>query len=130
VSKRRLVITAVLTGVTRDSVLRLAARLGLRCEEGRISVAQWRKQCEAGLITEVFACGTAAVIAPVGQVRGSDGGWTVGDGNPGRVTLRLRDELLGIQYGRIPDELRWLRTVCRPPDVPPLLSRTEGVRLS
>jgi len=120
----------LLPGVTRDSVLRLAARLGLRCEEGRISVAQWRKQCEAGLITEVFACGTAAVIAPVGQVRGSDGGWTVGDGNPGRVTLRLRDELLGIQYGRIPDELRWLRTVCRPPDVPPLLSRTEGVRLS
>ncbi|MEV5892531.1 branched-chain amino acid aminotransferase [Nonomuraea fuscirosea] len=102
----------LLPGVTRDSLLQLAARLGLTCEEGRISVDQWRKQCDLGLITEVFACGTAAVIAPVGHVRGAGGGWTIGDGRPGPVTMRLRDELLGIQYGRVPDELRWTRTVC------------------
>ena len=102
----------LLPGVTRDSLLQLAARLGLGCEEGRISVAQWRKQCASGLMTEAFACGTAAVIAPVGHVRGADGGWTIGDGDPGPVTMRLRDELLGIQYGRIPDDLHWLHTVC------------------
>lgn len=102
----------LLPGVTRDSLLHLAGRLGLGCEEGRISVDQWRKQCEAGLITEVFACGTAAVIAPVGHVRGVDGGWDVGDGRPGPITMRLRDELLGIQYGRIPDESRWMHGVC------------------
>ncbi|MEV6411154.1 branched-chain amino acid aminotransferase [Kribbella sp. NPDC051718] len=102
----------LLPGVTRDSLLQLAARLGLGCEEGRLSVSQWRKHCEEGLITEVFACGTAAVIAPVGHVRGAGGGWTIGDGSPGPVTLRLRDELLGIQYGRTTDELRWMRKVC------------------
>nr|WP_198041366.1 branched-chain amino acid aminotransferase [Micromonospora chokoriensis] len=113
----------LLPGVTRDSLLRLAARLGLGCEEGRISVAQWRKRCEAGVITEVFACGTAAVIAPVGQVRAADGGWTVGDGRPGPVTMRLREELLGIQYGRRPDDLGWLRTVCGPTEGPTSLER-------
>lgn len=102
----------LLPGVTRSSLLQLAARQGLRCEEGRISVSQWRKECDLGLITEVFACGTAAVIAPVGRVRGADAEWTIGDGSPGPVTARLRDELLGIQYGRIPDELSWMRTVC------------------
>jgi branched-chain amino acid aminotransferase len=102
----------LLPGVTRDSLLQLATRLGLSCEEGRISVAQWRKYCDTGLVTEVFACGTAAVIAPVGHVRSAEGGWTIGDGRPGPVTMRLRDELLGIQYGAIPDELRWMRNVC------------------
>lgn len=102
----------LLPGVTRDSLLRLAAKLGLACEEGRISVHQWRKQCETGQITEVFACGTAAVIAPVGQVRGADGGWTIGDGRPGPVTMRLREELLGIQYGRRADDFGWMRAVC------------------
>lgn len=102
----------LLPGVTRDSLLQLAARLGLGSEEGRISVEQWRKQCEAGLITEVFACGTAAVIAPVGQVRGVNDEWTIGDGHPGPVTMRLREELLGIQHGRIPDGLGWMHQVC------------------
>lgn len=101
----------LLPGVTRDSLLQLAARLGLGCEEGRISVEQWRQSCETGRTTEVFACGTAAVIAPIGHVRGADCGWTIGDGRMGPVTMRLRDELLGIQYGGIPDELRWMRKV-------------------
>lgn len=62
-------------------------------------------------MTEAFACGTAAVIAPVGQVRGAHDEWTVGDGRPGPVTRRLRDELLGIQYGRVPDIFRWMHAV-------------------
>ncbi|MGC5310384.1 branched-chain amino acid aminotransferase [Micromonospora zamorensis] len=102
----------LLPGVTRDSLLQLSGRLGLGRSEGRINVQQWRKQCEAGQITEVFACGTAAVIAPVGRVRGASDEWTIGDGRPGPVTMRLRDELLGIQYGRIPDDLGWTRIVC------------------
>lgn len=102
----------LLPGVTRDSLLHLADRLGLVVEEGRISVDRWREDCERGLITEAFACGTAAGIAPVGRVCCADGGWTIGDGGPGPITLRLRDELLGIQYGRIPDDLNWMRTVC------------------
>ncbi|MEQ4304373.1 hypothetical protein ABNF97_23845 [Plantactinospora sp. B6F1] len=51
------------------------------------------------------------VIAPVGHVRGVAGGWTIDGGQPGPDTMRLRDELLGIQYGRVPDDLRWMHHV-------------------
>ncbi len=59
----------LLPGVVRDSLLALAPELGLDIEEGRISVDEWRKGCEDGTLTEVFACGTAAVIAPVGHAK-------------------------------------------------------------
>ncbi|WP_030921960.1 branched-chain amino acid aminotransferase [Streptosporangium amethystogenes] len=102
----------LLPGVTRDSLLTLAPRLGIEAEEGRISISQWRKECESGVMTEAFACGTAAVMAPVGTVRGVGKEWLIGDGRPGPVTLRLREELLGIQYGRRPDPLSWVHRVC------------------
>ena len=101
----------LLPGVTRDSLLQLARRMGWGTREEQVSVSAWRESCEAGLTTETFACGTAAVIAPVGRVRGVDGGWTIGDGLPGPATRRLREELLGIQYGHEPDELGWMRVV-------------------
>lgn len=92
---------ALLPGVTRDSLLTLAGELGIDAEEGRVSVEQWRRECESGAMTEVFACGTAAVIAPVGAVRSRAGAWQVGDGHPGPVMRRLRERLLDIQYGQI-----------------------------
>ena len=101
----------LLPGVTRDSLLQLAPRLGLGSQEELVSVDSWRASCEAGLINETFACGTAAVIAPVGHVRGGEGGWTIGDGQPGPVTRQLRDELLGIQHGRLADDLGWMHAV-------------------
>ncbi|HXP19107.1 MAG TPA: branched-chain amino acid aminotransferase [Streptosporangiaceae bacterium] len=102
---------SLLPGVTRDSLLTLAPDLGIQATEGAISVEQWRADCESGEITEVFACGTAAVITPVGTVRGPAGGWTIGDGRPGLVTMRLRDELLGIQFGRLPDPHGWIHKI-------------------
>ena len=102
----------LLPGVTRDSLLTLAPDLGLPAAEGSISVEQWRAGCESGEITEVFACGTAAVITPVGAVRGSAGGWTVGGGRPGPVTIRLRDQLLGLQFGQLPDPYGWVHKIC------------------
>jgi branched-chain amino acid aminotransferase len=102
----------LLPGVTRDSLLQLAPRLGIEAVEDRISVEQWRAECASGDLTEVFACGTAAVIAPVGTVRSATGEWTVGDGRPGPVTLRLREELLGIQYGSAADPFGWAHKVC------------------
>lgn len=98
--------------MTRDSLLTLAPQLGISVVEGRISVDQWRRECAAGTLNEVFACGTAAVIAPVGTVRSTSGDWLVGDGTPGQLTLRLREELLGIQYGRRPDPFAWTHKVC------------------
>jgi branched-chain amino acid aminotransferase len=102
----------LLPGVTRDSVLTLAPDLGIPAEEGAISVAQWRAGCESGEITEVFACGTAAVITPVGAVRGAASGWTIGGGQPGPVTMHLREQLLGIQFGQLPDRYGWVHKVC------------------
>ena len=102
----------LLPGVTRDSLLTLAPELGIAAEEGRISTDRWRGDCASGLLTETFACGTAAVMAPVGTVRGAAHEWRIGDGGPGSITLRLRDELLGIQYGLRPDPFGWVHKVC------------------
>jgi branched-chain amino acid aminotransferase len=101
----------LLPGVTRDSLLTLAPDLGIPATEGMISVEQWRADCASGAITEVFACGTAAVITPVAQVKSAAGGWTIADGQPGPVTLRLREHLLGIQFGRLPDPHGWVHKI-------------------
>ena len=101
----------LLPGIVRDSLLQLAPGLGLTIEEGRLSVDDWRKGCEDGSLSEVFACGTAAVIAPVGHAKSRQGEWQVGDGQPGPVTLRLRQALLDLQYGRAPDPHGWMRPV-------------------
>jgi branched-chain amino acid aminotransferase len=103
---------ALLPGVTRDSLLSLAGELGIDAEEGRISTTQWREQCRSGEMTEAFACGTAAVIAPVGTVRSRSESWPVGDGRPGPVMRRLREGLLSIQYGQGPDPFGWVHKVC------------------
>ncbi len=102
----------LLPGITRDSLLRLAPELGIKAVEDRISIEQWQAQCASGELTEVFACGTAAVITPVGRVRGASTQWVVADGEPGPVTMRLREELIGIQYGHVPDPFGWVHEVC------------------
>jgi branched-chain amino acid aminotransferase len=103
---------SLLPGITRDSLLTLGPELGIPAEEGKISVETLRADCESGELTEVFACGTAAVITPVGRVKSADEEWAVGDGTPGAVTMRLREELLGIQYGSRPDPHGWIHKIC------------------
>ncbi|SOD71287.1 branched-chain amino acid aminotransferase [Jatrophihabitans sp. GAS493] len=98
----------LLPGVTRDSLLSLAADLGYSAEEGKISTDDWQAGCASGEITEVFACGTAAVITPVGVVKSAAGGWNVADGAPGPVTLALREALLSIQTGKSADDHGWI----------------------
>ena len=101
-----------LAGITRESVLTLAPDLGIPAAERGVSIEQWQAGCESGEITEVFACGTAAVITPVGAVQGPAGGWTIGNGEPGPVTMRLREHLLGIQFGQLPDPHGWVHKIC------------------
>jgi branched-chain amino acid aminotransferase len=100
---------SLLPGVTRDSLLTMAADLGYGAEERRISVDEWREGNASGELTEVFACGTAAVITPVGQVRSARASWQVGDGTPGPVTVQLRKALLDLQTGRAADPHGWMR---------------------
>ena len=100
---------ALLPGVTRDTLLTVASDLGYSAEEGKISTDEWQAGNESGVLTEVFACGTAAVITPVGFVKSAHGNWTVGDGTPGPITMQLREALLAMQTGRAPDPHGWMR---------------------
>ncbi|QLY33506.1 branched-chain amino acid aminotransferase [Nocardia huaxiensis] len=102
---------SLLPGITRDSLITLAADAGYPVEERKVSVEEWRKGVETGEITEVFGCGTAAVVIPVGSVNSAAGEFTIGNGEPGEVTMALRDTLTGIQRGTFADSHGWLRTL-------------------
>ncbi|MFI0451576.1 branched-chain amino acid aminotransferase [Actinomadura sp. 6N118] len=102
---------ALLAGITRDSMLKLAPDLGIPVEEGKISIEEWQAGCESGEITEVFGCGTAAIISPVGHVKGADREWNIGTGEPGPISMKLREELIGIQYGTKPDPYGWVHKI-------------------
>ncbi|MER7820278.1 branched-chain amino acid aminotransferase [Streptomyces sp. NPDC096153] len=99
---------SLLAGITRDSLLALARDLGYESEEGRITTDQWKRDTENGTLTEVFACGTAAVITPVGMVKSTGGEWTQSNGEPGKVTMELRKALLDIQTGTAEDKHGWM----------------------
>jgi branched-chain amino acid aminotransferase len=102
---------SLLPGVTRDSLLRLARDNGYEVAERRISVEEWARAAASGELTEVFACGTAAVVTPVGKVRHADGEVTISQGEPGPVTMGLRQRLVAIQTGAAPDPYGWMRTL-------------------
>jgi branched-chain amino acid aminotransferase len=100
----------ILEGVTRSSILTLAKEQGLDVEERHVSIDEWRSGVESGTITEVFACGTAAVITPVGRLVWDGGAVESPTGaGTGEVTARLRQILVDLQYGRVPDSHGWLR---------------------
>lgn len=99
---------SLLPGITRDSLLTIARDLGYTAEEGRITTEDWKRDNENGTLTEVFACGTAAVITPVGSVKSERANWIQGDGEPGRVTMRLRKALLELQTGHSADTHGWM----------------------
>lgn len=101
----------ILPGITRSSVLTLARRQGLAVREERYSIEQWRADAASGKLREAFACGTAAVISPIGEIRSTKGNFTIGNGNGGPVTDRLKAELVGIQRGHVADHEGWVKTI-------------------
>ena len=101
----------ILDGITRDSVITLAREMGHPVEERRVDVDEWRKGALDGRVVEVFACGTAAVITPIGALRWPGGEAVAGTGEPGAVTMALRSALLDVQYGRTTDTHRWMHPV-------------------
>ena len=101
----------LLPGITRDSILSVAADLGYQVEETMFSVDDWRDGIASGEITEIFACGTAAVISAIGAAKSEFGTWTTGDGTPGPITAEIRKTMLGIQHGTIEDKHGWNKRV-------------------
>ncbi|GLY54942.1 branched-chain amino acid aminotransferase [Lentzea sp. NBRC 102530] len=101
----------LLPGITRSSLLELASDLGLSVEERRISTDEWEKANASGELTEVFACGTAAVITPVGHVKHAGGEFDIADGGTGSVTMKLRERLTGLQHGHVTDSHGWMTTL-------------------
>jgi branched-chain amino acid aminotransferase len=98
----------ILEGVTRRSVLQLAAGLGYPVAERRVSIEEWREGAASGRIREVFACGTAAVVTPVGRLASNAGDDVMGDGGTGPVTTAVRQALLDVQQGRAKDTHGWM----------------------
>ena len=102
----------LLPGITRDSILTVAKDLGYKVEEVMLSIDDWRDGVASGEITEIFACGTAAVVSAVGAAKSEFGTWPTGDGKPGPITMQIRETLLGIQHGTIEDKHGWNVKVC------------------
>lgn len=101
----------ILQGVTRESVLTLAPKHGLTSIEREIPLAELLDGCRSGDIVEVFAVGTAAVITPIIGLAGDGYDVVVGSGEPGPVAVGLREHLLGIQHGDVPDSHGWMRAI-------------------
>jgi branched-chain amino acid aminotransferase len=102
----------LLAGITRLSLLQIAKDLGFESEERKISIEDWRNDVASGRMTEAFACGTAAVITPVGRVKANGFEMTINGFENGAVTMAMRDGLLGIQHGTTPDTHGWMHKVC------------------
>ena len=98
----------ILEGITRDSILQLAADRGHTVERRPVALEEFRQGVASGEITEVFACGTAAVVTPIGQVLTPDGPIGSADAEAGPLTMSLREQLTDIQYGRAEDPYGWM----------------------
>jgi branched-chain amino acid aminotransferase len=98
----------ILRGITRDSVVTLIKDRGINIEERKITLDEVRAGINSGEIVEVFACGTAAVITPIGQFKSREETIGSADAEPGALTASLREELTGIQYGKVADRHNWL----------------------
>ncbi|GAB2513010.1 branched-chain amino acid aminotransferase [Paramicrobacterium agarici] len=99
---------SILEGITRDSVIQLARDQQIRVDERDVFVDELCDGLATGEITEIFATGTAAAITPIGQLKSPAGSWGSVDAATGPVTRALRDELTGIQHGRVEDRHGWL----------------------
>lgn len=102
---------SILSGITRDSVLKLAASLGYEAEECRLEINDLVRDIKQGKVTEAFGSGTAAVITPVGKLCYKDEVMLFGNGGVGELTQELYDVLTGIQTGKIEDKFGWIKFV-------------------
>jgi branched-chain amino acid aminotransferase len=101
----------ILPGITRDSIIALTKASGGRVREEAYTIDQWRSDAASGKLKEAFACGTAAVISPIGKVCSTSGDFVINGGAAGPVAMGLRKKLVDIQYSRVPDPQGWIKKV-------------------
>ena len=102
----------ILPGITRDSVIQVARDLGITVRESPVQIDEAAEKIQAGTISEVFACGTAAVVIGIDEFLFESGRrLTIGKGVAGEITTKLNQELQGIQFGRLPDRHGWMELV-------------------
>jgi branched-chain amino acid aminotransferase len=101
----------ILPGITRDSIITLSKDAGKQVREEPYSIEQWRADAASGRLKEAFACGTAAVISPIGKVCSTSGDFLINGGAAGPVAMGLRKQLVDIQYGRTNDPHNWIKQV-------------------
>lgn len=102
---------SILHGVTRDCLIALAREEGLSVREEPYAIDQWRADAESGRLIESFACGTAAVVTPIGKVSAPNFAFTIGSGGPGQLTQKLKTRLIEIQRGTAPDNYGWVQRI-------------------
>ena len=101
----------ILPGITRDALLTLAREEGLEVRELPYAIDQWQADAQSGRLIESFACGTAAVVTPIGKVTGPRGAFSIGAGGPGQFTIRMKERLVAIQRGSAPDPHHWVMRI-------------------
>lgn len=104
----------ILPGITRKSLLQLAADAGLQVVERNYAFEDWKADAASGNLVEAFACGTAAVVAGIGKVKYEGGEFPIGGGQTGPVTLKLREALVSLQRGRSNDPYGWVHPIRLP----------------
>ncbi len=102
---------SILSGITRDSVIKLAESWGTKVVQRKISIHEIYKAQETGELKEVFGSGTAAVISPVGKIKFNGKEITIGDGSVGEFSAKLFNDLMDIQYGKANDPFSWITPV-------------------
>jgi len=99
---------SILSGVTRDSVIKMAKSWGLKVVERKISIDEIYDAHKSGELKEIFGSGTAAVISPVGKIKYDGKEITIGDGGVGPLSGRLFQDLMNVQYGKAEDSFNWI----------------------
>ena len=97
----------ILPGITRDSVLQLCRKWGMKVSERKLSIDEITEASKNGTLQEIFASGTAAVISPIGCLHYKGVDYPVADGKVGPVAQKLYDNLYGMQTGKVPDDMGW-----------------------
>ncbi|MBA3881094.1 MAG: branched chain amino acid aminotransferase, partial [Sphingobium sp.] len=97
----------ILPGITRDSLLTMARDTGREVREEAYAIDQAQADAASGRLVEAFACGTAAVVTPIGAITVGGTRFAIGDGQPGRVTAALRAALVALQLGEAADPYGW-----------------------